>query len=1035
MSKVALFTLGLAVLLSARDLRSEVPIVGITASSVQAPYFLSNLTDGNPHTHFSSLVGPSPTTNEWIVIDLGQKQYSLVGISLTGKNRGFGFPINFDILGSNDGSSWAPVVGGGFREFSNPASATVTIPFGYSVNYRFLKLNVEKLGNTYDGNYALELAEVEVHRKYVATASSVIGSLVADYAIDGRWDPGQFYSSVGYGTPYHTEWFQVELGAVTNNILQVNLTPRPGGLGFPVDFKIQYRLDPFSGWIDAPGGSRSNFSALDGKMVPIRFSNPVSARQIRLIATRLGGDNYGNYYLQLVEFEHETEDYPLAEPHSISASTSLPGWNPEYLLDRNSSSVWSSSLQANENSIQWVTLQYQESTAIHKVHVDPRPDGIAFPRDFQIESSLDGQSFQPIAGQTYLNYPNPGSTRQTFEFDPVVVKALRIKATKLTPDPHGGLYFQLANVIPVAWDTMADTWTATDALQRRLLLPPLQSTAKTDKHVGILYALWHGHHGTPGPYNIASIIASTPGAMQIETSPPWGPPGSIHFWGEPLFGYYLSQDPFIIRKHAQMLSDAGMDVAFLEATNGFSYTQEYFDLLEEFTDVRHKGSRTPQVSFLSPFHTPCTVVPGLFSNLYEPQLFRDLWFTWEDDKPLILTNPAHYHSGFGCPSQAILDFFSFRLPRPELMVQPSGPNQWAWLQGYPQSIFYSHNNAVEQISVGVAQNVEPDGMGGWVLAPFSLETSRGRSFRDVDFSLPIDSEIGTNFMEQWGRALEVSPEFVFVTQWNEWWALRLGLSGDDDVNWPWPGNNLFFDQFTQEFSRDIEPMKGGHSDSFYYQLVDYVRRYKGQRRLQNPGERTTIQIDGSFEDWKIVQQEFRDDIGDPSARNFPGWGSAGPYINLTGRNDLQLMKVARDESYVYFYLKTHQPITSYMDPAWLRLFISVPQASLPNSWSGYHFVINRLQGTASHLVLEVAAGAGWNWTAISSNIPYSVSGREMELAVPRSLLGLSDATAPIYLEFKWHDNMQIQGDVMEFTKNGDAAPNGRFNYIYTESSW
>jgi hypothetical protein len=37
---------------------------------------------------------------------------------------------------------------------------------------------------------------------------------------------------------------------------------------------------------------------------------------------------------------------------------------------------------------------------------------------------------------------------------------------------------------------------------------------------------------------------------------------------------------------------------------------------------------------------------------------------------------------------------------------------------------------------------------------------------------------------------------------------------------------IFVDEFIQEFSRDIEPMNGGHGDNYYYQLVDYVRRYK-----------------------------------------------------------------------------------------------------------------------------------------------------------------------------------------------------------------
>ena len=62
---------------------------------------------------------------------------------------------------------------------------------------------------------------------------------------------------------------------------------------------------------------------------------------------------------------------------------------------------------------------------------------------------------------------------------------------------------------------------------------------------------------------------------------------------------------------------------------------------------------------------------------------------------------------------------------------------------------------------------------------------------------------------------------------------------------------------------------------------------------------------------------------------------------------------------------------------------------------------------------------------------YKIKGCEMELAIRRSDLGLGDASKPLRLEFKWADNMQHPGQIEEFAVNGDAAPNGRFNYVYT----
>jgi len=53
-------------------------------------------------------------------------------------------------------------------------------------------------------------------------------------------------------------------------------------------------------------------------------------------------------------------------------------------------------------------------------------------------------------------------------------------------------------------------------------------------------------------------------------------------------------------------------------------------------------------------------------------------------------------------------------------------------------------------------------------------------------------------------------------------------------------------------------------------------------------------------------------------------------------------------------------------------------------------------------------------------------GNELELAIPRAALGI---TSPSFtLDFKWADNIQQSGDWSDFTLNGDAAPNDRFNF-------
>ena len=140
----------------------------------------------------------------------------------------------------------------------------------------------------------------------------------------------------------------------------------------------------------------------------------------------------------------------------------------------------------------------------------------------------------------------------------------------------------------------------------------------------------------------------------------------------------------------------------------------------------------------------------------------------------------------------------------------------------------------------------------------------------------------------------MDPPFVFVTGWNEWVAQRLFDEAAIPSSWT---------TYTQEYSRDIEPMKGGHTDNYYYQMVDNVRRYKGVRPPESPGAAKTIAIDGNFSDWDEVSPAYRDYPGDTMQRNSIGWDGLINYVNTTGRNDFVTLKVARDSEFVYFYAR------------------------------------------------------------------------------------------------------------------------------------
>src|SRR5438067_2373780 len=150
---------------------------------------------------------------------------------------------------------------------------------------------------------------------------------------------------------------------------------------------------------------------------------------------------------------------------------------------------------------------------------------------------------------------------------------------------------------------------------------------------------------------------------------------------------------------------------------------------------------------------------------------------------------------------------------------------------------------------------------------------------------------------------------------------------------------MFVDEFNQEGSRDIEPMKAGHGDNYYYQLVDSVRRFKGCRPPFKSTGPKHIDVSGEFAQWNDVEPEYRDDLNDVAHRDSPGWNTVTRYVNTTGRNDIVACKVAYDDSFIYFYVKTTRDITAHADPYWMNLFIDADLDST-TGWEGFDFLVN-----------------------------------------------------------------------------------------------
>lgn len=582
-------------------------------------------------------------------------------------------------------------------------------------------------------------------------------------------------------------------------------------------------------------------------------------------------------------------------------------------------------------------------------------------------------------------------------------------------------------------DIHAEAWEAVDSLGRRIRSCE-DVGCKKDKKVGIFYWTWRNfNQGTP--VNTSKIIEQFPAAEYNMNHPAWGKNPVCH-WNEPLYGYYKNDDPYVIRKHAVFLADAGVDFVMFDCTNGsLVWKESYEPLLEGFRQARQDGIRAPQVAFMLNFAAvpdSLKMLRALYQDLYKPGLYRDLWFMWKG-KPLIMAYPDCIpEKGAGAYDTALLkeirEFFTFRAGQPAYSGGPQRPDQWGWLEKFPQNKYCEKpDGSCEMVTVGVGQNSNDK----ILCTYFNNENTCGRSYtgREGNAKLTKDSyKYGYNVQEQWDRAIDLDPELVFITGWNEWLAGRWVEPWIQDPDSP---QIAFVDEFDRERSRDIEFDRDGIKDSYYLQMVSNIRRFKGTGRRPEASGSTTILFDGGFGQWDAVMPEFRNNRGSAVNRDFDGLGECH-YKNTTARNDIIAAKVAHDADYIYFYVETSAPLTAPDNPGWMRLFINSDR-DRSTGWEGYDYVIDRTMPSGNLENSHIGKMAvekhvrDFDW-AKTGDAEYKVSGNKMQVKVPRAALRMNGR---LDFEFKWSDNMQ-NTDAMDFYENGCAAPVGRFNFRYIE---
>ena len=591
-----------------------------------------------------------------------------------------------------------------------------------------------------------------------------------------------------------------------------------------------------------------------------------------------------------------------------------------------------------------------------------------------------------------------------------------------------------------------DTWVFTDGLGRVSLTNAEVGDPKEDKTLAMFYWTWHTKAMASSGYtDTTKLLEKYPEAKNDYNHAAWQGTGHYCFWNEPIYGFYTTEDPWVLRRHAELLANAGVDVIFTDNTNGnMTWKPSYTALYKTWDDAQKNGAvDVPKVSFLLPFGAnegSKDQLESIYLDIYRPGKYQNLWFYW-DDKPMLMAHNGNISSGNNLGKE-ILGNFTFRAGQPGYRVSSTSAKQWGWLSVFPQALYSTRGQSgvergdVEQMSVGVAVNhnyvtKEITAMNGVNVMGRSYTTDYENRY-DVEGAEA--SKWGYQFAQQFEYALEVSPSVLFVTGWNEWHAWR-----QPD---PWGGansqvNNALVDQFSDEFSRDLEPTKGALQDYYYYQFVNFARRYKGATAIPTPSLSATIDMTAGVDQWKTVEPYYAAYIGNTFDRDSTGYGDTH-YTETSGRNDIIGAQIARDGEYVWFLVECAENITPYTDSLWMNLYVDTDQAN--QGWNTFEFVLNKTAASENTLVLEKFTAEGdYAKTEKVADVEYKVDGRYMTVKIAKSDLGLSGHDYTI--NFAWTDNVhdegdysKFSGDIMDFYLSGDVAPGGRFKYSYVSTA-
>ncbi len=575
-------------------------------------------------------------------------------------------------------------------------------------------------------------------------------------------------------------------------------------------------------------------------------------------------------------------------------------------------------------------------------------------------------------------------------------------------------------------DLYADTWVGTDNFGRAVATYEETGDVKEDlREVGMLYWDWRVSSNTDNAVVIPEIIAANPGSREDYFHEAWDLQGK-YFWGEPVFGFYDSFEYWTYRKHAEMFAIAGVDSLFLDYSNGgYTYQTTIHTLAKALRDAKASGVDAPKLSVMLNLgvnpDNAARAVSALYYTCFVENDYTDIWY-YKDGLPLLYgwADYKNYETTLKTDAEKALfkEIDSlFNVKYNGLRNGAPNPNEWMWLENFPQTLrdVNPETGRVGYVTVGVGIN-QSTIYGLTEVGAFSSEYCKGRAFSEAfgeDYTEKGMRE-AYFFREQAAFALDADPEFLMIDGWNEWDAIRFESYGRN--------KNGFVDLFDYENSRDFEPNRGPLKDDCYNMLIDMVRKYKGARKAPVASGMKTIDINGESAQWAEVGPYFVNAYQDyeRDAVSYGKYRANGEkwHYTTTVVNSIKGAKATFDAENIYFMVECEEDIKDSAN--FLTLYLNTDR-NYATGWEGYDYIVEK--GAISRF-----ADGSYTKTNVAT-VNYTVSGNVMQLAVPRSLIG---ETGVVDLELKWSDSVDASADYLNFYSDGSVAPYGKLNYLFTE---